>query len=216
MKKLKILITAGPTREYIDPVRFITNLSTGTIGYLLAKDARSRGHEVVLLSGPTHLRASKDIQVVRFNTALELLEQAYKHYSWADCIICASAVGDYRPVKIEAKKIKKGAKEKTLELTKNPDVLKELGKRKQNRVLIGFALETNDLLDNARAKLHEKNLDFIVANKLSAGNNPFGPGKTSVIIVGKDCIENLQHISKKELARIILDRAVKLCYSFIR
>ncbi|MCP4649507.1 MAG: phosphopantothenoylcysteine decarboxylase [PVC group bacterium] len=210
-----ILITAGPTREYLDPVRFISNPSTGKIGYLLASAAKKKGHKVVLLSGPTYLKPPQGVKVLSFNTALELKKLAKQHFAWADCVICASAVSDYRPLKTSKQKIKKAGKTKTIVFSKNPDILQELGRMKKNQVLVGFALETRDLIKNAEKKLKEKNLDFIVANMLSREFDPFGEGRTSAVILSEKDIEKLQHIKKEQLARIILDRVFNLCYSLL-
>jgi len=209
-----ILITAGPTREFIDPVRYISNLSTGTIGYLLAKQAQLQGHKVVLLSGSTHSMKLPGIKIVYFNTALDLKKQVSKFYSWADVIICAAAVSDFRPLYTYKNKIKKKSGFSRLQLIPNPDILKELGKKKKDKILIGFALETENLIKNAIAKLKQKNLDLVVANLLSKRNSPFGAGSVCAGIISSGQIDRFSRISKHKLARIILDRAEKLCYSF--
>jgi len=209
-----ILITAGPTREFIDPVRYISNLSTGTIGYLMAKQAKRQGYKVVLLSGSTHLMKLPGIKIVYFNTALDLKKQINKFYRWADVVIAAAAVSDFRPERIYKNKIKKNQSFSRIKLIKNPDILKELGKKKKDKILIGFALETENLIKNATSKLKQKNLDLVVANLLSKRNSPFGPGSVSAAIISPKRIDRFSRVSKHKLARIILDRAEKLCYSF--
>ena len=185
MKKLNILITAGPTREYLDPIRFISNNSTGTIGYNIAQYAQKIGHRVVMLSGLTNLLGPKGVKKVDIVSARDLKKEVDKYYSWADCIICSSAVYDYRPVRLKKDKIKKSTDRLELKMIKNPDILKGLGRRKKDKILVGFALETQDLINNAKQKLKEKNLDLIIANKLSEVNNPFGAGLTSVVLIDK-------------------------------
>ncbi|MCG2711933.1 MAG: phosphopantothenoylcysteine decarboxylase, partial [Candidatus Omnitrophica bacterium] len=162
--KYNILITAGPTREFIDPVRFISNPSSGTIGYLLAQSAKRRGNNVVLLSGPTHLVSPKGVKTVYFSSALELKKCADRFFDWADCIICTAAVADFRPAKAINSKIKKDKGLQQIKLVRNPDILRGLGRRKKNKVLVGFALETENLIENGLKKLKSKNLDLIVAN----------------------------------------------------
>ncbi|MFH1094554.1 MAG: phosphopantothenoylcysteine decarboxylase [Candidatus Omnitrophota bacterium] len=210
--KYNILITAGPTREFIDPVRFISNPSTGTIGYVLAQSARKRGNNVVLLSGPTHLQSPRGVKTVYFSSALELKKCADKFFNWADCIICTAAVADFRPAKISHRKIKKDKGLAAIKLVRNPDILKELGRRKQNKVLFGFALETENLIENALKKLKSKNLDLIVANMYSKKSVPFGNNKVTVFLIDRKNVEKHFKISKNRLAGIILDRAEELCY----
>ncbi len=217
MKRLSlprnILITAGPTREFIDPVRFISNPSTGTIGYALAALAAKKKHNVVLLSGPTGLDSPKGVAAVPVVSARDLFWQAKKYFGWADCVIAAAAVSDYRPEHYLRGKMKKTAARTTLRLIKNPDILKYIGMRKKNKVVIGFALETGRVVSNARRKLKAKNLDFIVANRLSLRENPFGCGRHSVFIVDREKVKSYEGVTKEMLARIILDRAMELCYS---
>jgi len=214
--RYKFLITAGPTREYIDPVRFISNAATGTIGYLIAGQAREKGHEVILLSGPTNTKPPRAVKTVYFESALELKKMVDRYYKWADCVISTGAVSDFRPRISFKQKIKKKKMIKNIALVQNPDILKLLGQRKKNKVLIGFALETNNLLANARRKLKEKRLDFIVANRLSNRYSPFGDQNLSVVIIDKTKKDKFPMIKKAKLARIILDRAEKLCYSLKR
>jgi phosphopantothenoylcysteine decarboxylase/phosphopantothenate--cysteine ligase len=207
---LKILISAGPTREFVDPVRFISNCSTGTFGYLLAKTAQKMGHEVVLLLGPSNLKPLKGVKIIDFISAADLKKHCDKYFYWADCYISAAAVGDFTPLKKSTKKIKKEQVLNHIRLKKNPDILKILGKKKKNRILVGFALETGDLIKNAKNKLKSKNLDMVIANKLDKAKNPFGKGKTSVAIIAKNRIDRYTDISKSKLAGIILDRIMRL------
>ncbi|MCK4994047.1 MAG: phosphopantothenoylcysteine decarboxylase [Candidatus Omnitrophica bacterium] len=213
-KQLKhnILITAGPTREFIDPIRFISNPSTGTIGYILAQSAKRRGNDVVLLSGPTHLDAPVGVKTVCFNSALELKKCTDRFFDWADIIICTAAVADFRPAKISNRKIKKDNGLPEIKLVKNPDILKGLARKKKNKVLIGFALETENVVENSLKKLKSKNLDLIVGNLLSEKSVPFGKRQLTAFLIEGGNVKKHSKISKKMLARIILDRADKLCY----
>ncbi|MBU0634854.1 MAG: phosphopantothenoylcysteine decarboxylase [Candidatus Omnitrophica bacterium] len=213
-RQLKILITAGPTREYLDPVRFISNASSGTIGYLLAEQAAKRRHKIVLLSGPTCLRRPAKVKCVTFESARQLKAEVDRYFNWADCVIAAAAVGDFRPNNISRQKLKKNRNNLTLKLVKNPDILKALGEknRGKNKALVGFALETNSLYRNARLKLKSKYLDFIVATKLSSKQLPFGDRPINGAIISRSCIDKFRRMSKTRLARIILDRVENLCY----
>jgi len=164
---LKILITAGPTREFIDPVRFLSNPSSGKMGYALAEEALKRGHRVVLISGPTSLIPPPlpSTQLIRVTTAQEMYHTVMKEARRASIIIMTAAVSDYRPIGYSQKKIKKGKKKIHLTLTPTRDILKELGQKKRvGQILVGFAAETDHLVPNAMKKLRQKNLDLIVAN----------------------------------------------------
>ncbi len=210
--KYNILITAGPTREFIDPVRFISNPSTGTIGYELAQSARKRGNNVVLLSGPTHLKSPKGVRTVYFNSALELKKCTDRFFDWADCIVCTAAVADFRPAKVSIRKIKKDKGLPAIKLLRNPDILKGLGRRKKNKVLVGFALETENVVENGLKKLKSKNLDLVVANLFSKKCVPFGKRQLTAFLIDGEKVKKYPKISKKMLSRIILDRVEKLCY----
>ncbi len=210
--KYNILITAGPSREFIDPVRFISNPSTGTIGYLIADSARKRGNNVILLSGPTHLESPKGVKTVYFNSALELKKHADSFFDWADCVICTAAVADFRPAKVISRKMKKDKGVPEIKLVRNPDILKGLGRKKKNKVLVGFALETENVVENGLEKLKSKNLDLIVANLLSKQRVLFGQKPVTAFLIDGEKVEKHSQISKKMLARIILDRVEKLCY----
>lgn len=210
--KLNILITAGPTREYLDPVRFISNQSTGTIGYNIARVAKKRGNNIVLLSGPVNLKAPYGVKTLYFTSALDLKKLLNKYFKWADCIICTAAVGDFRPLKRNTKKIKKNNSVCELKLAKNPDILKEIGSKKGKKILVGFALETENLVKNSLLKLKQKNLDFIVANLCDKRSVPFGNREVTASIISKKGIKKYSKISKIKLSRIILDRVNELCY----
>ncbi len=207
-RKLNILVTAGPTQEPLDPVRFISNRSTGTVGYEIAKEAAFRRHRVTLISGPTVLTPPGGINFIRINTALEMRERLRALFNGADCLIMTAAVSDFRPERISNSKISKtGKKILTIRLVRNPDILSELSLKKGGRVVAGFCLETRDILERAIKKLKEKRLDLIVANRLSRGNNPFGPGKADFLIVDKEKrTKRLKGISKKNLSKLLLDR----------
>ncbi|MBU4304683.1 MAG: phosphopantothenoylcysteine decarboxylase [Candidatus Omnitrophica bacterium] len=208
----KILITAGPTHEHLDPVRFITNSSTGTIGYELARCAQERGHKVVLISGPSHLEAPKGVKTVRVTSARQMKREVDRYFPASQCIICAAAVSDFRPARFHAKKNKKTEADTVVRLIKNPDILLSLGRKKKGRILVGFALETDNLLKNSREKLERKNLDLIIANKISLQDSPFGRGRFNYLLIDRQGRDERNGITKTALAGIILDRLEKICY----
>jgi len=205
--RISILVTAGPTREKIDPVRFLSNYSTGTFGYEIAKEALSRGYSATLISGPTSLDAPRGARVVHVESAIQMRQALKREFPKADCLIMAAAVSDWR-VRVPARgKIKRRGGRKILELVENPDILYELGRKKDGKVLVGFALETKDLIKNAYNKMREKNLDIVIANKVGSKRAAFGDDKTSILIIDK--LGNRTAIfnkSKRELAKIILDK----------
>jgi phosphopantothenoylcysteine decarboxylase/phosphopantothenate--cysteine ligase len=206
----KILVAAGPTREKIDPVRFISNYSTGTFGYAIAREAKRRGLDVTLVSGPTALKAPDGVRFVPVESSLDMRKAVLERFKKADCVIMSAAVADWRPVYSAKKKIKKTQK-KTIELVENPDILAQLGARKNGRVAVGFALETENLEKNALKKLKDKNLDLIVANRLGKDSDLFGDKKIDVVTI--DRFGNRARISgrsKQELAKIILGKALRL------
>lgn len=212
----KILITAGPTHEYIDPVRYLSNPSSGKMGYALAAEARYRGAEVVLVSGPVSLRAPSGVRVVSVTSAREMLDACLAHLRGADAVIKAAAVGDYRAHEYAAHKIKReGAETLTLGLESNPDIARELSARKTAaQLLVGFAAETDDVLDNALKKIERKGLDMIVANDVSADDAGFATDTNRVWIVrapahGGGDPEQLDG-SKLDVASGILDRVAAL------
>lgn len=212
LKGEQVLITSGPTQEPIDPVRFITNRSSGKMGYALARVARRRGAEVILVTGPTSLHIPRrDIEVVPVQTAREMREAVLSHLEGCSVVIKAAAVSDYRPKVASPRKLKKGDSYQTLELEKTEDILEEVGKKKGNRVLIGFAAETEDLLAHAREKLLKKNLDFIVINDVTKSEAGFGVDTNQVkVLYSSGEVRDLPLMSKEEVSQIILDEVVTL------
>ncbi len=204
----KVLITAGPTYEHIDPVRFIGNHSSGKMGIALAENAAQMGADVVLVLGPTSLRPSNNynIETVSITTAKEMLAECLQ-VGTPDIVICAAAVSDYTPVEVADQKIKKSDSEDlSIKLTKNPDILKTLGQNKtDDQYIIGFALETNNELDNARKKLESKNADLIVLNSLQDSGAGFGVDTNKVTLISKDEETSLPLMSKNKVAQAILE-----------
>jgi phosphopantothenoylcysteine decarboxylase/phosphopantothenate--cysteine ligase len=212
LKGEKILITGGPTQEAIDPVRFITNHSSGKMGYALAKVARRRGAEVILVTGPTFLPTPRrDIKVLSIRTAEEMREAILSHMDGCSVVIKAAAVSDYRPKEVSQKKLKKATSYLSLELEKTKDILKEIGEKKGGRILVGFAAETDDLVANARKKMVEKNLDFIVVNDVTKPGVGFGLDTNQVkILYPSGEVKDIPLMSKEEVSQIILDDVIKI------
>ncbi len=212
LKGERILITGGPTQEPIDPVRFITNRSSGKMGVALAKMARRRGAEVILITGPVSLPLpGTDIQWVPVRSAEEMREAVFAHLEGSSVVIKAAAVSDYRPKMTSEKKIKKGSSEYILALERTKDILEELGKKKGDRILVGFAAETEDLIANAKKKLLEKNLDFIVVNDVTKPGAGFGSDTNQIkILYPSGQAKDLPLLTKEEVAQFILDDVVKL------
>lgn len=207
MAGLHVLVTAGPTREALDPVRFITNHSTGRMGYELARAAMLRGAQVTLVSGPTALEPPPFVELVRVESAQQMHDAVMAAAPAQDVIIKAAAVADYRPAHTAGEKIKKSGADLTLELTRTPDILAELGAARQpGQFLCGFAMETRDLLDNARAKLEKKGADMIVANSLREAGAGFGGATNHVTLVEPTGCTELPLAGKDEVAHRILDR----------
>lgn len=208
----RLLITAGPTHEPIDPVRFITNRSSGRMGFALARMAKRRGADIVLISGPTHLPVPGGIiQYIPVRTASEMRDAVLKHYEGCSAIIKAAAVSDYRPKSVSSQKLKKVSPRSSLVLERNPDIIGEIGWAKGDRVLVGFAAETEDLVPNAREKLRKKHLDLIVANDVNRSDSGFETETNRVVIIdstGK--AESLPLMSKDEVANRVLDRVVEI------
>lgn len=201
----KVLITAGPTRERIDPVRYISNFSSGKMGYALAEVARSMGAEVTLVSGPVSLDAPAGVKVIKVESASEMYEAVMDVMDEQHIIIGTAAVADYKPAVYENQKVKKQAGDSTLELTRTKDILREVGKRKTNQILIGFAAETNDLDEYAKKKLVKKNADMIVANNVTYEGAGFGTDTNIVTLYKKDgSFRELPLLSKAEVAKEIL------------
>lgn len=211
-KNVKILITAGGTREPIDPVRYIGNRSSGKMGYAIAEAAAKRGAAVTLISGVTTLTASAGIKVINVETAKEMQQHVETNFTSNDIIVMAAAVADYAVAEVSEQKIKKASEKLSLELVKNPDILLGLGQKKQqNQLLIGFAAETQNLLKYAQDKLQRKNLDMIIANDVSKVNAGFNVDTNIVKIIGKNnLVEDIPLIKKTALASIILDKINKL------
>jgi len=212
LKGEKVVITAGPTQEPIDPVRFITNPSSGKMGYALATVARRRGAEVTLITGPVSLpSARRDIEWVPVRSAEEMREAVLSHLGGSSVVIKAAAVSDYRPKVTSEKKIKKGSSDYILALERTKDILEELGKKKGNRILVGFAAETEDVVANAKKKLLEKNLDFIVVNDVTKPGAGFGSDTNQVkILYPSDQVKDFPLMTKEEVSQLILDDVVRL------
>lgn len=212
LRNKKVLITAGPTYEAIDPVRFIGNHSSGKMGFELAAAANAAGAKVTLISGPTHLaNPHVNIDLVRVQSALEMLEAATKFFPEVDIAIAAAAVSDYRPKVSAMQKIKKNSEIMQLELVKNPDILATLGEAKKDQLLIGFALETENEEENAAGKLKKKNLDFIVLNSLNDSGAGFKSETNKIKILFKNGnIKTFDLKSKKEVAEDILNEIILL------
>ena len=204
---VRVLVTAGPTVERIDPVRFITNRSSGKMGYAIAEAARDRGAEVVLVSGPVALPAPRGVERVSIESSAQLCEAVLSRGEWADVVIQAAAPADFRPSSVAAGKIKKTGEGMTLELENTTDIAAELGRRKRaGQVLVAFAAETDDVIPNARGKLSRKNADLVVANDVSRSDAGFGVDTNAVTLVTRDDETALPLMSKRQVADAILDR----------
>lgn len=212
MEGLRVMVTAGPSREALDPVRYISNRSSGKMGYAIARAAQKRGAEVTLLSGPVAIEAPLGVKLVPFTTTQELLDRASELAREQDLLIQAAAPADYRAKEVAPQKIKKqGGEPMTFTLVENPDVAATLGKAKRSgQVFVGFAAETNDVLAHARDKLARKNLDMIVANDVTRPGAGFDVDTNIVTLITKDGQEALPMMSKAEVAQRILDRALAL------
>lgn len=202
----KILITAGPTYEAIDPVRFIGNHSSGKMGYAIADEAAKRGAEVILISGPSSEKVkNSSVKVIRVTSAKQMFDEVFKHYDSVDVAIASAAVADYAPKKVASEKIKKNEDELTIELVKNPDILKTMGEKKTHQYLVGFALETNNEEANAKAKLEKKNLDMIVLNSLRDQGAGFRNSTNKVRFFTKDSMLEFPLKPKEDVAKDIMD-----------
>ena len=209
--KPTFLITAGPTREYLDPVRFLSNPSTGKMGYALARAARDAGAGVTLVSGPVSLRPPKRVRLIRVETAGEMYREVLRHYDRAGVVIMAAAVADYRPAKRLSKKMKKGGRELQLSMVRTRDILSALGEEKGKRLLVGFAAETGAVVKEAGRKLKEKNLDLIVANDVSRRDAGFASDYNRAVIIDRGGnIERLPRMKKDKLARLIVRRCLDM------
>ncbi|MFH1395486.1 MAG: phosphopantothenoylcysteine decarboxylase [Candidatus Omnitrophota bacterium] len=209
-KKRKILITAGPTIEPLDPIRYISNYSTGEMGYAISSESLKRGHEVCLISGPVNIKASPKVHLVTVKTAVQMSREVKRRIRNYDCIIMTAAVCDFRPQKEQRQKIKK-SNIFELKLKKNPDILLEL-RDCENLVKVGFALETKSLIKNGRQKLKKKKLDIIVLNERKQNKDPFGSGEKEYVLLNArdNQVKRIKKISKKEMAKKILDETEKI------
>lgn len=206
LKGRKVLITAGPTQESIDPVRYITNHSSGKMGYAIAKMARLRGADVTLVSGPVNIKPFTGIELVPVKSANDMFQAVTSRSSEADIIIMCSAVADYTPASYSEQKVKKHDGELTIELTRTKDILGYLGEHKHDgQILVGFSMETENLIENSRAKLTKKNVNLICANSISDGNTGFAVDTNKVTLISNDEIKELPLCSKEDTADKILD-----------
>ena len=212
MRNLKVLITAGPTHEYIDPVRYISNGSSGLMGFELAKTCLGLGAKVILITGPTHLKLEDErLELIDITSAMEMYNEVISKYKKVDIIICAAAVADYTPKKILDKKIKKESIFKNIVFKKTVDILKYLGENKKNQLIIGFALETDNEIENAIKKIKNKNLDAIVLNKLSSKNKCFQSKKNEIIYIEKNKDPIFHKLKDKKLVSVdIINYILKL------
>lgn len=206
-----VLVTAGPTIEPIDPVRYITNHSSGKMGYAIAERAKMRGANVILISGPTHITPPHGVEVIKVNTNREMYEKVLNVFPRCNIIIKAAAVADYRPSEYSSQKIKKNEDTLVLHLEKNVDILRELGRIKGDKILVGFAAESENLVNNAKAKIEAKNLDMIVANDITCEDSGFNSNNNKALIIDRGGnITDLPKMSKAQLADTILDNIAKL------
>ena len=205
-----ILITAGPTQEAIDPVRYITNHSTGKMGYAIANNAYLRGANVTLVTGKSNETPYDGINIINIISALDMFNAVKENYINQDYIIMSAAVADYTVKDISLNKIKKSSDSISLELSRTNDILKYVGENKTNQKLIGFSMETENLIDNSKVKLEKKNADMICANSISDNKTGFGVDTNKITLIKKDEIKELPFGTKKELASLILDEIKKL------
>ncbi|MFH1853796.1 MAG: phosphopantothenoylcysteine decarboxylase [Candidatus Omnitrophota bacterium] len=212
MNPINIIVTAGPTIEPIDPVRFISNRSTGCMGYKIAEAASRRRHVVTLISGPVSIKPPKVKRFIPIETARDLLCTLKKEIRKADCLIMCAAVGDFRPLNIAKQKIKR-KKRLLLHLMPNKDILKKLLRHKGRRLFIGFSLETQGIVKNSYQKLKAKKLDIIVANRLSKSSNVFGDNKLDIFMIDKSGkFEKIKQKTKLYIAHVLLDKIEELWY----
>ncbi len=208
----KILVTAGPTYEAIDPVRFIGNHSSGKMGYEIAECAAKMGAEVILISGPTHLSAQHpSVKTVSITSADEMYAACHDHFEVSDIVIAAAAVADYKPISVSDQKIKKSEQNFSISLEKTQDILASLGKIKQNQKLVGFALETQNEIENAKEKIRKKNLDLIILNSLNDAGAGFGKSTNKITFIdSSNNVEPMELKSKAEVANDILNKIIAL------
>jgi phosphopantothenoylcysteine decarboxylase/phosphopantothenate--cysteine ligase len=203
----RVLITAGPTIEDLDPVRFISNRSSGKMGYALAEEAQSRGAQVVLVSGPTQLEPPEGIDLVRVRSASEMATAVFQHFARSDVVVMAAAVSDFTPAHVSSEKIKKKDAKPVIHLEETVDILKGLGQRKEWQFVVGFAAESGAVRENARQKLQEKGLDLIVGNDISSQDQGFESDFNQVIVIDSDGREEeFPLLPKTDVARILWDK----------
>jgi len=210
LKGLKVLITAGPTREYIDPARFISNPSSGKMGYAIAEACIERGAKVDLVTGPVYIKPPQGAIIYDVETAEQMLTAVLDLFNNCDILFKTAAVGDFRPIEVKSAKIKKGSDNLSLQLVKNPDILKEAGKMKSKQIIIGFAAETENIEEYSKNKMKDKNLDFILANDISMPDAGFGSDTNQGILFTNkgECI-HIPMLSKKEFAHCLIDEVIK-------
>ncbi len=206
---MKFLVTAGPTREYLDPVRFLSNPSTGKMGFAIAAAAAGRGHETTLVAGPVALRTPRGVRRVDATSALEMLAAVEAELPGCDALVMCAAVADWRPARRAAAKLKKSQMDGTLRLVRNPDILKTLSKSKGGRIFAGFAAETGFPEQEALRKLHEKNLDFIAANDVSAPGCGFGTDTNTITLYCADGTATAFPMLTKRAAAARIVRAIE-------
>jgi len=210
-ENINVLVTAGPTREALDPVRYISNPSTGLMGYAIARALQERGAKVTLISGPTALKAPSAVNLISVTTAEQMYKAVIDHFDQSRLVIKAAAVSDFKPSLFSGQKVKKNNAGLTLELAPTADILMELGRRKKDQVLVGFAAETENVVQNARDKLTRKNLDLIVVNDLVEEGAGFASSTNRVALIDRSgAVEELPLMKKEELAHRLLDRIVPL------
>lgn len=211
MQGKKVLVTAGPTMEAMDPVRFISNHSTGKMGYAIARCAMERGAEVTLITGQTAIEKPPFVKVIPVVSAADMFEAVKEHYADMDYIVKAAAVADYTPEHVAPDKMKKSDADMSVSLVRTVDILKYIGEhRKPGQVICGFAMETKDLLENATKKLTSKNVDMIAANNLKVAGAGFGTDTNVITLIRKDETKELPILSKEEAAKVILDEMMEL------
>ena len=207
----KVLVTAGPTRESIDPVRYITNHSTGKMGYAIARNAMLRGADVTLISGPVSIAPPPFVKVISVQSAKEMFEAVAENGKDADLIFKAAAVADYTPAQYADQKMKKSESDLSIALSRTQDILKYLGEhRRENQVICGFSMETENLIENSKKKLEKKNVDMICANSLKQAGAGFGVDTNVITILTKDAVTELPLLSKDEAANALIDAAMKI------
>ncbi len=210
LKGKKILVTAGPTQESIDPVRYITNHSTGKMGYEIARAAMLRGAEVILVSGQTNIPEVPFVKIIKIKSAKDMFEAVRDNFEQCDIVIKSAAVADYRPATVSDDKIKKKDGDMVINLERTTDILKYIGEhRNKNQYICGFSMETRDMIENSRAKLHKKNIDMIVANNLKESGAGFGVDTNKVTLITKDEEISLELMSKEKVAFTLIDKIIE-------